>query len=112
MANTCKVCCNLEEKARYNDTFKVSTLQLLCALIAAIEATPEQEYDVNVTNSYLNVREGLSIPEHDYISAAYPTATSEVYTYKTGGSGGTTVATVTVTYTDATKTVLSSVSRT
>lgn len=39
----------------------------------------------------------------DYISATYPLATQEVYVYKTGGSGGTTVATITVNYVDATK---------
>jgi len=47
----------------------------------------------------------------DYIAATYPTATTEVYTYKTGGSGGTTVATVTVTYVDATKEEISSVEK-
>lgn len=48
----------------------------------------------------------------DYISANYSGATTDVYTYKTGGSGGTTVATVTVTWTNSTKTVLSTVART
>lgn len=48
----------------------------------------------------------------DYIAATYPTTSTEVYTFKSGGSGGTTLATVTVTYTDATKAVLSSVERT
>lgn len=48
----------------------------------------------------------------DYISANYAGATSDVYTYKSGGSGGTTVATVTVVWTDATKAVLSTVTRT
>lgn len=51
---------------------------------------------------------GLSF---DYIAATYPTATSEVYTYKTGGSGGTTVATITVTYSDSTKEQVTSVER-
>ncbi len=47
----------------------------------------------------------------DYISAAYPTTTQEVYTYKTGGSGGTTVATITVNYTDTTKNYITNVTR-
>ena len=47
----------------------------------------------------------------DYISAAYPTTTQEVYTYKTGGSGGTTVATITVNYTDTTKNFITDVTR-
>lgn len=47
---------------------------------------------------------GSLVPESfDFISASYPSATQEVYTYKTGGSGGTTVATVTINYVDATK---------
>jgi hypothetical protein len=49
---------------------------------------------------------------YDYISATYPTETQEVYVYKTGGSGGTTVATITVNYTDSTKTNISNVART
>lgn len=55
---------------------------------------------------------GLSIPDYDYLSVAYPLATQEVYTFKTGGVSGTTVATVTVNYTDATKADLSSVEKT
>jgi hypothetical protein len=39
----------------------------------------------------------------DYVAATFPTATQEVYTYRTGGSGGTVVATVTVNYLDAIK---------
>jgi hypothetical protein len=42
--------------------------------------------------------------EYDYISAAYPTTTQEVYSYYLGGSGGTLVGTVTVNYTNASKT--------
>jgi hypothetical protein len=55
---------------------------------------------------------GLNIPEFDYISVAYPIDTTEVYTFKTGGSGGTTVATVTVVYTDSSKANLSTVTQT
>ena len=49
--------------------------------------------------------------EYDYIGVTYPTTSSEVYTYKTGGSGGTTVQTLTVVYTDSTKAVLTSVTK-
>lgn len=48
----------------------------------------------------------------DYIGITYPTTTTEVYAFKTGGSGGTTVNTLTLTYTDDTKESLSSVERT
>ncbi len=40
---------------------------------------------------------------YDYVSVTYPTAVQEVYAFKTGGSGGSTVATVTVNYVDSTK---------
>jgi len=48
---------------------------------------------------------------YDYIAVAYPTSSTETYTYKTGGASGTTVATVTVTYTDSTKQNLSSIAK-
>lgn len=46
---------------------------------------------------------------YDYISGTYPSSTQEVYAFKTGGSSGTTVATVTVNYTSSSKTDLSDV---
>jgi hypothetical protein len=55
---------------------------------------------------------GFNIPAFDYIEATYPTTSQEVYTYKTGGLSGTVVGTITINYTDATKTVLSSVAKT
>jgi hypothetical protein len=48
----------------------------------------------------------------DYLAAAYPSPTTEVYTYRLGGAGGTLQATVTVTYTDASKANLLSVVKT
>lgn len=51
--------------------------------------------------------------EYDYIAVTYPDTSTEVYTFKTGGSGGTTVATVTLVYSDAgTKAILASVTKT
>ena len=44
---------------------------------------------------------GLNIPAHDYVAlspAAAPTDGSQTVTYKQGGSGGTTVATLTLVY--------------
>jgi len=55
---------------------------------------------------------GLIPFEFDYISAAYPDADTEVYSYYVGGSGGTIIATITVNYTDATKEFISNVTRT
>ena len=54
---------------------------------------------------------GLNIGDYDYIAVTYPTATSEVYTFKSGGASGTTVSTVTLEYTDSTKEDLSSATR-
>lgn len=48
----------------------------------------------------------------DYISADYSGSVTDVYTYKSGGAGGTTVAVVTITWTSTTKDVLVSVLRT
>lgn len=45
----------------------------------------------------------FKIPSFDYVSASYPSGTQEVYEYKDGGSGGATVGTITINYTDATK---------
>jgi len=53
------------------------------------------------------VETGFIPDSYDYISVTYPTATTEEYVFKSGGSGGTTVATVTLTYTDASKENLS-----
>lgn len=70
----------------------------------AAESSPKGQVQI-VTN-------GLSVPYYDYVSVAYPLTTTEVYTFKVGGAGGTTVATVTIVYTDATKENLSTVTRT
>ena len=55
------------------------------------------------SSSSLNVESGLSIPEHDYIVLTYVAAGNgageiETVTYKLGGSGGTVVAVLTLTY--------------
>ena len=55
---------------------------------------------------------GLAIPIYDYVSVAYPDSVTETYTFKTGGSGGSTVAVVTVVYTSSTKADLSTVTKT
>lgn len=41
---------------------------------------------------------GLEIPEHDYIALSYTGSNLTGVVYKTGGSGGTTVATLTLAY--------------
>lgn len=49
--------------------------------------------------------------QYDYVSVAYTDADTETYTFKTGGSGGTTVGTIVVNYTDSTKENISNVTR-
>jgi Tfp pilus assembly protein PilW len=55
---------------------------------------------------------GLVPFSYDYIAYTNTSSTVDTYVYKTGGSGGTTVATITITYTDTTKTQISTVART
>lgn len=54
---------------------------------------------------------GISLPNYDYAKLTQD-ATHDVWTFKTGGAAGTLVATVTITYTDATKAVIDTVVRT
>jgi hypothetical protein len=46
----------------------------------------------------VNVLTGLEIPDHDYIALTYTGDNLTGVVYKTGGSGGTTVATLTLAY--------------
>lgn len=50
--------------------------------------------------------------EYDYVEAAYPDPVTEIWTFKTGGSGGTTVRTITITFVDSTKDLIDNVVRT
>lgn len=51
-----------------------------------------------VSGTPLETVEGLSVPKHDYIALAYSGTTLTGVTYKLGGSGGTTVATLALAY--------------
>lgn len=67
-----------------------------------------QNIDVTIENTSIEVSNdsgnpipvvtGLEIPEHDYISLSYTGSNLTGVTYKTGGSGGTAVATLTLAY--------------
>lgn len=59
-----------------------------------------------------NLSGGFRLDPYDYLSVAYPSADTETYTFKAGGSGGTTVAVLTLVYTDSTKEFLSSATKT
>ena len=64
--------------------------------------------DVNIVSSGANIAKetggnldnipGLSIPVHDYLSLGYTGDNLTSVVYKTGGAGGTTVATLTLAY--------------
>jgi hypothetical protein len=51
-----------------------------------------------VAGDPLPISQGLLVPPHDYISLSYSAGNLAGVVYKTGGSGGTTVATLTLTY--------------
>lgn len=55
---------------------------------------------------------GLILPLYDYSSMVVSPATTETWTFKTGGSGGTTVATLVIVYTDSGRGTISSVTKT
>lgn len=68
--------------------------------------------EVSTTNPLPIVNLGAIITDnYDYVGVTYPSGDTEVYTFKSGGSGGTTIATVTIVYTDSTKTDLLSVTK-
>jgi hypothetical protein len=85
--------------------------------IGAVEiknATDDTRAIVTTTNQlkvFDDVSNSLIPSVFDYIGVTYPTTTSEVYVYKTGGSGGTTVSTITLVYTDTTKGFISSLTK-
>lgn len=54
---------------------------------------------------------GFVTSHYDYVGATY-NVDNDVFLYKHGGSGGISVATITVQYSDATKTVISSIAKT
>lgn len=64
---------------------------------------------VSISSGLGNLLEGL---EFDYIGATYPSSTTEVYTYRNGGSLGPVVATITVVYANPSKKNVVSVART
>ena len=72
-----------------------------------------QVWQLNAANFNANVyqQNKLVTVAHDYIALTQNT-TQDIWTFKSGGAGGTTVATVTITYTDTTKQTISSVART
>ena len=67
------------------------------------------QYDASGQPILAGTIPGLSVPKHDYIELGYTGSDLTSVVYKTGGSGGTTVATLTLAYNVG---VLQSVTRT
>lgn len=86
-------------------------------VVGAADPATEEPHDVGDFASKslrvkpISVLDGMGIPQYDYVSLAQD-ATHDTWTFKTGGAGGTTVGTVTVTFTDATKVTIASVAKT
>ena len=55
---------------------------------------------------------GFSIGTYDYVSLDSSTPGTEIWTFYIGGSGGTLLATITIVYTDSTKSTISTVTQT
>ena len=72
-------------------------------------AATSEKQDTQIT--LLQGIAGFNIVGYDYISLAQ-NSTQDIYTYKTGGAGDTTVATVTLTFTDSTKSIISNIVKT
>lgn len=78
-----------------------------CSVYSASGGTPKL-----LASGFFKRGGGASFPGYfdllfagaDYFSATYPTVLQDVWTFKDGGSGGTTVATITLNYSDAART--------
>lgn len=79
-----------------------------------------QKFEQDATDNGTNVRVAIKeldsslfplVPnvDYDFIDIQQTSSTVETYVFKTGGSGGSTVLTIVVTYTDATKSDLDTV---
>ena len=63
--------------------------------------------------TYVQTRDTFNFIDfaYDYTVLTNPNSTTDLWTFKTGGSGGTTVATVTIVYTDTTKCVIDDITK-
>lgn len=75
-------------------------------------ATEQLGYNSNGAGSLERIASPLINVTYDAITMTYPSDTVEVYKFRQGGASGTVQQTLTLTYTDNTKALLSSVVRT
>lgn len=94
--------------------FDVNNIPTLTAVSTADGTTPVTlEADPNTHELLVFAATGgLVGVAYDYMSYTNTSSTVDTYTYKSGGAGGTVVATVTITYTDSSKSQVSTVART
>lgn len=78
---------------------------LSSSTLRVVLATDQPNVNVIQKNALVQVTYDTVVPD-------FSGGTTDVYAYKTGGTGGSTVATVTITYTDSSKAVIQSVVRT
>jgi hypothetical protein len=77
------------------------------------DGTTHREIATDTSGNQKIVNVASFIPAvFDYVSADRSASASNVWTYKTGGAGGPTVKTVTVTYSDTSKSYISSIAAT
>jgi hypothetical protein len=64
-----------------------------------VAVVSDSNTSVSIGGPILESIAGMEIPAHDYISLSYTGTNLTGVVYKTGGAGGTTVATLTLAYT-------------
>ena len=103
----------LSEQTLFNQSFD-REFNVLVAEMVGLNSANNTMDRITTTGGKMNVNvsSGLLPYDFDYISRTLTNPTTETYTYKSGGSSGTTVATVTVVYTDSTLQTVSTVTRT
>lgn len=112
---TLTACSYKVEKLGVDATVTVPPITIEAAKTASPDGgvtTVYEKSEADGTIHTLNIGDMIKVA-HDYIGVVWTVGTfTEVFTYKTGGSGGATVATVTVVYSSATKAQVVSVART
>lgn len=95
----------LKQKTEPSDTQKISAVSLPLPSGAATSANQI------LIRAELQTLNSLIPSVYDYISLSQ-TSTTDVWVFKNGGSGGSTVSTITITYTDASKETIANIAKT
>jgi hypothetical protein len=81
--------------------------------VTLTNSTPQHVSIVDVTGTQITAfASALNLSPFDYVARVLTNATTETYTFKSGGAAGTTTNTVVIVYTDATLSTLSTVTKT